>query len=38
MRGWFAERSDVVVTAELRAAMAEWASRPRRRVTVAELV
>ncbi|MFH6786603.1 HIRAN domain-containing protein [Methylobacterium sp. MA0201] len=36
-RGWFAERSDVVVTEELRAVMAEWASRPRRRVTVAEL-
>ncbi|MEE7478754.1 HIRAN domain-containing protein [Methylobacterium hispanicum] len=38
MRGWYATGSHVVVTEELRAVMAEWASRPRRRVTVAELV
>ncbi|SFE92088.1 HIRAN domain-containing protein [Methylobacterium sp. yr596] len=38
MRGWYAASSTVVVTDELRAVLAEWASRPRRRVTVAELV
>ncbi|OAS24836.1 HIRAN domain-containing protein [Methylobacterium platani] len=38
MRGWYAASSTVVVTDELRAVLAEWAARPRRRVTVAELV
>ncbi|MCF4127887.1 HIRAN domain-containing protein [Methylobacterium sp. SyP6R] len=38
MRGWYAASSTVVVTDEFRTVLAEWASRPRRRVTVAELV
>jgi hypothetical protein len=34
----YAASSTVVVTDELRTVLAEWASEPRRRVTMAELV